>query len=462
MLLKLSKQVNSTVKKFNEINKMVQIIWNDEKGDVEFVDDDYKDVPFNSLVSLYKSFLEGEFELDNEKFDSSRINDVLIDKIKSDNLFSIYMDGNKVKGFIILSHKGKNTIIEELCTGSEYRKTGIGRYMLKYAEFMADKCYETKKLSVKVNEKNNTAIDFYINYGFSRDDESEENFHFFSMESNLSVISKKYIFNNKREVTGRRRFKCLDCGQRFMEFEQLVKHASKYHKDLIGDEDIYKYLYEKRNPGPYICIICKKNPREWDPIKRKYNRICNSPECAKKSREEFRKNMKKVYGTDNLLTDPDRQAKMMANRSISGKFKFPDGVEIIYVGTYELDFLKYLVEKHNFDSTDVIDCPRELYIQYYDEYSEKMRWYIPDFYLPKYNLVIEIKDGSKYPQDSKRKSLLKDKAVIKADKFNYIKIVDKNYNDFESFLEANSERDFSEQKNDVKHIFMIPEQKFAF
>ena len=91
-----------------------------------------------------------------------------------------------------------------------------------------------------------------------------------------------------------------------------------------------------------------------------------------------------------------------------------------------------------------------------------MRWYIPDFYLPKYNLVIEIKDGSKYPQDSKRKSLLKDKAVIKADKFNYIKIVDKNYNDFESFLEANSERDFSEQKNDVKHIFMIPEQKFAF
>lgn len=464
MLLRLSKQVNSSVKKFNEVNKMVQIIWNDEKGNIEFVDDDYnnKNVPFDSLVSLYKKFLEGEFELDNEKFDSSRIKDILIDKIKSSNLFSTYIDGNTIKGFIILNHKGQNTIIEELCTSGEYRKSGIGKYMLTYAEFMADKCFESKMIRVKVNEKNSTAIDFYINYGFSRDDESKENFWFISMESASTNSSKKYVYNNKREVIGRRRFKCEDCGQRFKEFEELVKHASKYHKDLVGDEDIYKYLYEKRNPGPYICTICNKNPREWDPEKRKYKRICNSPECIKKSREMFRKNMKKVYGTDNLLNDPDHQAKMMANRHISGKFKFPDGVEITYVGKYELDFLQYLVERYKFDSTDIIECPREFYIKYYDIYTEKERWYIPDFYIPKYNLVVEIKDGSKYPQDSKQKSLLKDKAVVKEDKFNYIKIVDKDYSDFETFMNLISDNHYSETKRDTEHIFFIPEPKYKF
>ena len=464
MLLKLSKQVNSKIKKISEINKMQQIHWDNKTNSVKFVDDEYtnKTVPFDRLTKFYKSFLEGEFELDDDEFDSSCIVDILVDKIKTSSLFSIYIEENDIKGFIILSHKGQNTYINELYTDLEYRLNGVGSYMLSYAEFMADKCYESKLLKVKVNEKNESAINFYTKYGFSREDQSKENFWFISMESSTLNSSKKYVYNNKREVTGRRRFKCEDCGQRFLVFDELVKHASKYHKDLVGDEDIYKYLYEKRNPGPYICTICNKNPREWDPEKRKYKRICNSPECIKKSREMFRKNMKRVYGTDNLLNDPDRQAKMMANRHISGKFKFPDGVEITYVGKYELDFLQYLVERYKFDSTDIIECPREFYIKYYDIYTEKERWYIPDFYIPKYNLVIEIKDGSKYPQDSKQKSLLKDKAVVKEDKFNYIKIVDKDYSDFETFMNLIADNHYSETKRDTEHIFFIPEPKYKF
>ena len=463
MSLKLSKQVNSKIKKISEINKMQQIHWDNKTNSVKFVDDEYtnKTVPFDRLTKFYKSFLEGEFELNDDEFDSSRTVDILTDKIKSSSLFSIYIEENDIKGFIILSHKGQNTYINELYTDLEYRLKGVGSYMLSYAEFMADKCYESKLLKVKVNEKNESAISFYTKYGFSREDQSKENFWFISMESSTLNSSKKYVYNNKREVTGRRRFKCKDCGQRFLVFDELVKHASKYHKDLVGDEDIYKYLYEKRNPGPYICPICNKNPRPWDPVKRKYKRICDSPECAKKSREIFRKNMKKVYGTDNLLKDPEHQAKMMANRHISGKFKFPDGVEITYVGNYELDFLRYLVDKYKFDSTDIVECPRELYIQYYDIYTEKERWYIPDFFLPKFDLVVEIKDGSKYPKDSKQKSLLKDKAVIKEDKFNYIKIVDKDYTDFDNFINMVIENHYSEEKRDTKHIFMIPVQKFA-
>ena len=103
----------------------------------------------------------------------------------------------------------------------------------------------------------------------------------YSMET-VQTGTKKYKYNNKRKVTGRRRFKCMDCGQRFGEFNQLKLHAERYHKDLIQGEDIYKYLYEKRNPGPYICTICRKRPRVWNEKNHKYSRICDNPECAKK------------------------------------------------------------------------------------------------------------------------------------------------------------------------------------
>ena len=268
---------------------------------------------------------------------------------------------------------------------------------------------------------------------------------------------KKYKYNNKKKVTGRRRFKCMDCGQRFGTFDQLFNHATKFHSDLIGDEDPYKYLYEKRNPGPYICPICKKNLREWDPKKRKYTRICSDPKCKEESRKLFQKNMKRVYGTDNLLNDPERQAELLANRSISGKFKFPDNVEIMYVGKYELDFLNYCVEKWHFTSEDIIPCPSKFYIQYYDIYTKKTRWYMPDFYIPKYNLVIEIKDGSKYPIESKAKTALKEKAVIAANMFNYIKIVDKDYSDFEDYILIRNDANYAETNDKKEYIFIIPE-----
>lgn len=315
-------------------------------------------------------------------------------------------------------------------------------------------------LEYKPNNKKQTIEEFCNDRFKQRNDISLENYNprLFSIESKTNN-NKKYRYNNKRQITGRRRFKCTDCGQRFAEFEQLVKHASKMHKDEIGDEDVYKYLYEQRNPGPYICPICKKNPREWNPEKRKYNRICSSEKCKEISRKNFQKNMKRVYGTDNLLNDPEHQAAMLANRSISGKFKFPDGVEITYVGKYELDFLQYIVNKYNFDSTNIVDCPPSLYIKYYDIYTEKERYYIPDFFFPAYNLVVEIKDGSKYPVDSKAKAKLKEQAVIKANKFNYIKIVDKDYTDFDSFIETCNNKSYSEEKTTNEFIFIIPEEK---
>ena len=287
-----------------------------------------------------------------------------------------------------------------------------------------------------------------ISFKNSENEQSKEDFIFKGIT--------RYRFNNKNSVRIYRNYKCMDCGQRFETFDQLFKHATKYHKDLIGDKDPYKYLYEKRNPGPYICIICHKRERTWNEKTHKYNRICDNPECAKKARELFSKNMKRIYGTDNLAKNPEYQARIMANRHISGVYKFKDGGEISYVGKYEEDFLRHCEEVYGFDSTDICEVPPSLYIKYFDPVLNRDRWYIPDFYLPKYDLVVEIKDASKYPVDSKALMVLKENAVIKADKFNYIKIVEKNYKDFDEFIKLFTENHFSMEKRDVKHIIIIP------
>ena len=63
----------------------------------------------------------------------------------------------------------------------------------------------------------------------------------------------------------------------------------------------------------------------------RYNVLCSNPKCKEHMREEYKKNMLRVKGTYNILNDPEQQKKMLANRSISGKYKFTtDGGELTY------------------------------------------------------------------------------------------------------------------------------------
>lgn len=272
-------------------------------------------------------------------------------------------------------------------------------------------------------------------------------------------MNLKYFYNNVNRVTGRRRFKCMICGERFGEYDQLYKHTEKYHKDNIEPgESINKMLYDLRNPGPHLCQICKVRPRVWDEKRKKYHILCDSPECKKKYRENFQRNMKKKFGTDNLLNDPERQVIMLENRKISKIYKFKDGTEIHCVGNYEYDFLNYCENNLGFTPEDIESAPSSTYLKYYNPQDKKNHIYIPDFYMPKYNLVIEIKDGSKYPIDSKYKAMLKCKAVVKNNKYNYIKIVDENYDDFDKLIKTFEDNDMTETNQD-HFVFIIPESK---
>lgn len=443
-----------------ENKKFVLYDWDFKKSNIKF--------NYDSFLNLFKEFFESDHQWDdswNLPDSEEKWNNECKERLDSGNVWVTCDSDGTVKGFITLSRDNKRIIIHELAVSSKYKGNGYGKKLMEFAEVLAAdaKCNQT---CVEVYEKNKVAKSLYEKLGYrmvyskksGNDSHLSTESLMYSIESaNQIKRTGKYTYNNKKKVGGRRRFKCLDCGQRFHEFMQLYNHAEKFHKDLIGDQDVYRYLYEKRNPGPYICPICNKNPREWNDKNHKYRRICSAPDCKKKARELYSKNMKRVYGTDNLLTDPARQEEMLKNRSISGIYTFQDGVQISYVGEYERDFIMHCIEKFGYGSTDLMNCPRKYYLEYYDPYTEKNRFYMPDFYIPKYNLVIEIKDGSKYPIDSKAKAKLKEKAVVDSKLFNYVKIVEKVYTDFDSVIDMFNNDAYAENHFDKDFVIVIPE-----
>lgn len=104
---------------------------------------------------------------------------------------------------------------------------------------------------------------------------------------------------------------------------------------------------------------------------------------------------------------------MQKNSKHSFKYK---ETELNYRGKYELDFLEYC-EINN------IDINNGFTIDYI--FLNKNKKYHSDFYLEKYNLIIEIK-SSYYYDLFKEQNLAKKKGSELAG-YNFIFIIDKNY-----------------------------------
>ena len=254
---------------------------------------------------------------------------------------------------------------------------------------------------------------------------------------------------------------CMFCDRKFEDIDTFVAHLEKSHMDLIPKNmEPYQYYYQmKTGKTQGSCVMCKK-PTTWNSKTNKYNRFCTNPKCKEAYREIFKKRMIGRYGKITLLNDPEQQKKMLANRKISGVYKWSDGTEIPYTGTYELSFLQFLDNVMDYDSSDII-APSP-HTHYY-EYQGQKHFYIPDFFIPSLNLEIEIKDGGDNPNThykiqavDKVKEELKD-AVMKSNlnNYNYLKIVDKDNARFLKYLELAKKQFTENQSNKEKPIFMI-------
>lgn len=233
-----------------------------------------------------------------------------------------------------------------------------------------------------------------------------------------------------------KRYKCPYCDKRD-ERKKLITHIDKRHEEMLPEGyDGTRIMYDKINhivDGHGNCRVCRK-PTPWNPKTQRYDTLCDNPKCKEAMREEYKKNMLRVKGTYNILNDPEQQKKMLANRSISGKYKFKDDGVFTYTGSYEKKFLEFMDEVMEVKSKDIMmPGPTLEYM-----YNGEKHFYITDcLYIP-FNAIIEIKDGGDNPNNkqamisSREKTIQKEKLITDRGEYNYIRLTN---NDFAQLIE---------------------------
>ena len=227
-------------------------------------------------------------------------------------------------------------------------------------------------------------------------------------------------------------YKCQYCEKRFIR-KDLINHIENKHEEMIPEGfSASRLVYNQINKVSYgKCRVCGKETT-WNEKAGRYNVLCSNPKCKEHMREEYKKNMLRVKGTYNILNDPEQQKKMLANRSISGKYKFTtDGGELTYTGSYEKKCLEFMDVVMQIPSTDILSPGPTL--EY--EYNGEKHFYITDFYYIPYNLIIEVKDGGDNPNNkksvgmnsSREKTIEKERLITDKGEYNYIRLTNNNF-----------------------------------
>lgn len=261
--------------------------------------------------------------------------------------------------------------------------------------------------------------------------------------------------------TKKTKIKCYDCSDVFYNLEDLYLHIEEEHADMIPSGFSVQRYYYMRRTGKTCgnCVICKK-PTTWNENTNKYNRFCNNPRCKNVYREEFKKRMIGKHGKIHLLNDPSVQRKMLANRSISGIYKWSDGKNKSYTGSYEKKALEYEDVVLNMSSDDVMTPSPH---NYFYEYEGSKHFYIPDQYIVSLNAEIEIKDGGDNPNKhpkiqsvDKVKEKLKDDVMKSQKAVNYLKLTNNNMSLLLKFIDTIKQISLSDNPN--KRVIMIEDE----
>lgn len=224
---------------------------------------------------------------------------------------------------------------------------------------------------------------------------------------------------------------------------RMGEHYDTVHKDQLPEGmDGYRYFYylmTGKDKGS--CIECHK-PTDFNYTTMKYSRFCNNPECKQKYRKVRDERVMGKYGKLYMTTDPEFQRKMLAGRRISGIYRWSDGsAQFPYVGSYEKDFLRMLDEELHWPSSDLMMPSPNTY--YYD-FDGDSRFYIPDALIPSLNLEVEIKDdgsAKRINADSRAKDIRILEFMKTLKNVNYIKIVNKNYDEFMKIVNKEGDKE---------------------
>lgn len=248
-------------------------------------------------------------------------------------------------------------------------------------------------------------------------------------------------------MSSNRLLQCPYCNKKY-DKSTLVTHLRNKHLDELPEGfSPLRVVFHLANKKDFNytgkCRICKQSTN-WDENKGRYDFLCGSKSCHDKYVEIMRENMGDKLGINRQTKTAEGLKKMLANRKISGTYKFNDGTSVPYTGSYERKTLEFFDNILNIKSSDImIPGPTLSY-----ELDGIKHFYIPDIYYIPYNLIIEVKDGGNKPntnpqwKDTRRKQLAKEKFIIEETEFNYLRLTN---NDFSQLLSV-----FSDLKMNLK------------
>jgi DNA-directed RNA polymerase subunit N (RpoN/RPB10) len=247
-----------------------------------------------------------------------------------------------------------------------------------------------------------------------------------------NIIGVKYQ-NYKVQIKRGGYYICVDCSQKKSQKTNIEKYGSI---SPLGNKDIQKKgrdtiwsKYGVDNPSKVETIKEKKrvttnknygvdNPMQNISIYEKAKQTwmikygVNNPSKSDIIKEKKRKTTNKNYGVDN----PTQSSEIFEKQQKTQKtIKLHDN-GLYYRGSYEKDFLDHCNENN-------IEIEKGFTIKYL--FNGKNKYYHSDFYLPKYNLICEIKSDYYYYKYYE-KNIMKRKYTIK-NGYNFLFIINKKY-----------------------------------
>jgi len=258
-----------------------------------------------------------------------------------------------------------------LCSSEKRKKTCLEKYGV-------DNPFKSEKIKEKIKVIN------FKKYGVE---------HFFQSE-----ICKELLDNYLKEKGGE---KIINAFQ-LEEIKEKIKKTclKKYGNEIyVKSED----FYNKKNK--YLIEQSVENAFQIEEVK-----------------EKIKKTNLKKYGFDHHFKNKEFFENYLKNLNFSYKLKKHKS-GIFYQSSYEKDFLNKYSNK--------IKITRNLKIEY--NFDGKIRTYYPDFYLPDYNLIVEIKSDYIF-ELQKEKNIRKKESSIK-EGYDFIFIINKDYKDFNKIIQ---------------------------
>ena len=267
---------------------------------------------------------------------------------------------------------------------------------------------------------------------------------------------------SKKVYKSTKKYACPFCDEKMTRMD-LISHVERKHEALIPENySPARVVYDSINKTDHgTCMICKKPVYTWNDKICRYNNLCDNPKCREEVRRIALERHIKTYNVPTLLTNPEHQEKMLANRHISGTYKHSDGGKFIYTGKYEKAAIEFMDTVLNIPSKDIQMPGPTLEYNYQ---GETHTWITDIYYIPA-NLIIEVKDGGSNPNNRsmpeyRAKQSAKEVMITELGTFNYLRLTN---NDFAQLLEclADIKYENMDQKEAPKVVFHINESVFT-